>query len=133
VSAGSWLTVAGGRIAADCPQHSRREIPPCLCPFLLNNIIEEEPTMCIRLMIVLGVACLLSCLSTASAVEPNWSNGVIAFGERRQQIESTDILYRPYRPLHFYGNTVRRRHYRGRAVPTARDFAAGARVLIRRR
>lgn len=40
---------------------------------------------------------------------------IIAFGETRQQIQSTPITERPYRPLHVYGNTVRRRHYRGTA------------------
>ncbi|PHS09981.1 MAG: hypothetical protein COA78_11655 [Blastopirellula sp.] len=32
----------------------------------------------------------------------------------RDHIRSMDILNRPYRPGHFYGNTVRRRHHRGR-------------------
>jgi len=89
--------------------------------------------MRVRLMILFGVAYLLPCLSTASAFEPNWSNEIIVFGERRQQIKSTDMLNRPYRPFHFYGNTVRRRHYRGWPLPTARDFARGAGVMLRRR
>ncbi|MEX0669703.1 MAG: hypothetical protein WD060_04510 [Pirellulales bacterium] len=38
---------------------------------------------------------------------------VITFGETRQQIQNTPILDRPYRPLHVYGNTVRRRYTRG--------------------
>ena len=38
---------------------------------------------------------------------------IVTFGETRQQIQSTPILERPYRPLHVYGNTVRRRHSRG--------------------
>jgi hypothetical protein len=33
---------------------------------------------------------------------------VIATGAQRQQIRSTPILERENRPLHFYGNTVRR-------------------------
>jgi hypothetical protein len=37
---------------------------------------------------------------------------VIAFGAERQEIRSTPILERENRPLHFYGNTVRRRHTR---------------------
>jgi hypothetical protein len=32
--------------------------------------------------------------------------------ERRAEIRSMDILERPYRVGHFYGNTVRRRHHR---------------------
>ena len=36
--------------------------------------------------------------------------------EVRQEIRSMDILERPHRRFHVYGNTVRRRHHRG-AVP----------------
>ena len=43
-------------------------------------------------------------------------------GAYRQQLESTPVVKRPYRPFHFYGNTVRRRHYRGTAIPTPRDL-----------
>lgn len=39
---------------------------------------------------------------------------IIARGAEREAIQSTHILNRPYRPLHFYGNTVRRRHSRRR-------------------
>ena len=46
--------------------------------------------------------------STALAREP----GVIALGETRDQIKQTPIEKRPYRPLHIYGNAVRRRHSR---------------------
>lgn len=53
----------------------------------------------------------------ASGQEPGWSPSVIALGAEREQIRSTDVLHRPYRPLHVYGNTVRRRYYRGTAVP----------------
>ncbi len=34
---------------------------------------------------------------------------IVATGEQRAQIKSLDILERPNRPLHVYGNTVRRR------------------------
>jgi hypothetical protein len=47
--------------------------------------------------------------STAIAREP----GVIAVGEARDQIKQTPIEKRPYRPLHIYGNAVRRRQSRG--------------------
>lgn len=33
--------------------------------------------------------------------------------ERRAEIRSMDLLERPYRVGHFYGNTVRRRFHRG--------------------
>jgi hypothetical protein len=54
--------------------------------------------------------------------EPGWSRGVLLFGEAREEKNATPILLRDYRPLHFYGNTVRRRHYRGKARPTASDL-----------
>ena len=68
---------------------------------------------------------------TASAQEPSYRGPVIARGETREQIEATPILQRPYRPMHFYGNTVRRRHYRGQAVPTPRDVVGGATAVLR--
>ena len=58
--------------------------------------------------------------SASSAQEPGWSGVVIARGEMRQQIEATPILERPYRPLHFYGNTVRRAHYRSSPLAARR-------------
>lgn len=42
---------------------------------------------------------------------------IVTFGETRDQIQSTPITQRPYRPLHVYGNTVRRRHQRSYASP----------------
>ena len=60
------------------------------------------------LAVILTVPALLP-MQEASASGP-----VIARGAERQAIKSTHILYRPYRPGHFYGNTVRRRHARGR-------------------
>ena len=61
--------------------------------------------------------------AVALAGEPGWESGVIKFGAERQKIQQTDVLHRPYRPLHFYGNTVRRRHYRGRAIPSVRNVS----------
>ncbi|TWU49599.1 hypothetical protein [Rubripirellula reticaptiva] len=54
------------------------------------------------------------------SAEPGWSPVIIATGAYRQQIESTPIEFRPYRPLHFYGNAVRRNYYRGNAAPIPR-------------
>lgn len=45
--------------------------------------------------------------------DPGWSPVIVATGSYRSQIRSMPIEQRPYRPLHFYGNTIRRRHYRG--------------------
>ena len=56
---------------------------------------------------------------------------VIATGDYRRQLESTPILNRPYRPLHVYGNTLRRLHYRGNPLPMPRFMSS--RVLRRNR
>lgn len=69
----------------------------------------------------------------ASAAEPGWVNRVIAPPEVREQLRATPIEQRPYRPLHFYGNTVRRIHYRGTPLPRpAETVAVPVRVLVPR-
>ena len=64
------------------------------------------------------------------AQEPSWRPYVVATGQTRVVIENTPIELRPYRPFHFYGNAVRRYHYRGNPLPTPRDFARGTAVLF---
>jgi len=51
--------------------------------------------------------------AASAARQTGFDPRVVAFGEAREEIKSTPIEKRPYRPLHVYGNTVRRRHYRG--------------------
>lgn len=68
----------------------------------------------------------------ARAAEPGWSPVVIARGHQRAEIEATPIELRPYRPLHFYGNTLRRMHYRGRALPKPVDFRRTIVYALRR-
>ena len=48
----------------------------------------------------------------ATAQGPGWYPFVIARGQDREKIQKSPIELRPYRPLHFYGNTVRRNYYR---------------------
>lgn len=74
-------------------------------------------------LLFIGIA-LLACMTMPEvrSAEPGWSPVVIATGDYREQLEKTPIVNRPYRPFHFYGNTVRRRHYRGMAVPMPRDL-----------
>jgi hypothetical protein len=69
--------------------------------------------------------CSLFAATAAQAKEPGWSGTIIARGAERERIEATPILNRPYRPLHFYGNTVRRQYYRGYARPTFGDITRG--------
>lgn len=78
---------------------------------------------------LVSIIILLSAFAMAapelSAAEPGWSPVIIATGDYRKQIESTPIEQRPYRPLHFYGNTVRRMHYRGNPLPLPRGLGQG--------
>lgn len=66
----------------------------------------------------------LANIDFASAGEPGWSPVVVARGEYRDQIKSMPMEQRPYRPLHFYGNTVRRMHYHGTPAPSMRAVVA---------
>ena len=68
--------------------------------------------------------------STAQAQEPGWYPYVIARGQERDRIQNTPMHQRPYRPLHFYGNTVRRMHYRGTAMPAPRDLYNSTRTIV---
>ncbi len=43
-----------------------------------------------------------------------FSPTIVPVGAERQAIRNMHILDRPYRPFHFYGNTVRRRYFRSR-------------------
>jgi hypothetical protein len=61
-----------------------------------------------------------------SGAEPGWSPVIIATGHYRDQIRAMPIETRPYRPFHFYGNAVRRRYYRGSAMPLPRDISQTA-------
>ncbi|MEK6237037.1 MAG: hypothetical protein N2C14_20200 [Planctomycetales bacterium] len=79
-------------------------------------------------------AALLICIPVNPAkCEPSWAGTVVPMGEERTRIQATPIVARPNRPFHFYGNTARRLHFRGRWLPAPRDFGNGGRALIRNR
>ena len=63
------------------------------------------------ILVALTAAALLPCPS-AEARGTGFDPRVVTFGPAREQIKSTPIEQRPYRPLHVYGNTVRRRSSR---------------------
>jgi len=50
--------------------------------------------------------------TTAPAVAREFDPRVVTFGEARAEIKSKPVTQRPNRPLHVYGNTVRRRAQR---------------------
>lgn len=72
---------------------------------------------------VLAVAAVGVALSenTAPAQEPGWLPVIVADGELREQLNATPIGRRPYRPFHFYGNTIRRSYHRGNPLPQFSD------------
>jgi hypothetical protein len=41
---------------------------------------------------------------------------IVTFGDAREEIKNTPITQRPNRPLHIYGNSVRRRQSRSTAI-----------------
>ncbi len=92
-----------------------------------------------RILLPIALLALGLTASTAPAAppvplaEPGWVGVIIARGELRDQIESTPILERPYRPLHVYGNTVRRNHYRGAPIPKLKDVVQGAGSIVTNR
>jgi hypothetical protein len=84
-------------------------------------------------MIVSATAVSVAMVSFAQASEPTWTGRVIIPRSERAVIESTPIIQRPYRPLHFYGNTVRRAHYHDRFMPLPRELMKGAGAWVFRR
>ena len=58
------------------------------------------------------LAALAALVSTAPAAAREADRRVVTFGETRQELKSKPMTERPNRPLHVYGNTVRRRAHR---------------------
>jgi hypothetical protein len=80
---------------------------------------------------LMALGLFLFCTSAVSAQEePGWWGVVIADGPTQAQIDCTDILLRPYRPFHVYGNTVRRMYYRGNPLPTWHDIENSVHALM---
>lgn len=82
-----------------------------------------------RTLTIVLAATAVPILATALAAaprQPGWSNRIIVTGQERAVVKSTPIEMRPNRPLHVYGNTVRRRYYHsgpfmsGQVMPTQR-------------
>lgn len=67
----------------------------------------------LRVVLVAAVAAVTAAPATGAGFDPR----VVTFGSDRDQIKSIPIEKRPNRPLHVYGNSVRRRH--GRAAEAA--------------
>ena len=53
-------------------------------------------------------------ISSVEAAPPTgWDSTIILRGKERAVVKSMPIEKRPMRPLHVYGNTIRRIEYRG--------------------
>ena len=61
--------------------------------------------------------------SLTTAAEPSWYPYVVARGPDRIAIQNTPMHRRPYRPMHFYGNAVRRGYHRGNPALLPRGVA----------
>jgi hypothetical protein len=87
-----------------------------------------------RLWIVTGVfavSLMANIPVLVSGQEPGWYPQVIAPPEMRPLIQATPMELRPYRPLHLWGNTVRRMHYRNNPLPLPRDIVSTSTSLFR--
>lgn len=82
-------------------------------------------------LLVVSLIVFTANLSMANAQEPGWTTRVLKVGEDRRQTNAQPIIERPYRPLHFFGNTVRRQYYRGSVLPTPKDLSQTVRMLTR--
>ena len=69
----------------------------------------ESATMNLRSFAAVFVSFLILASEAATAAVPGYSPPIVARGEVRDAIKSQDIHDRPNRPMHIYGNTVRRR------------------------
>jgi hypothetical protein len=72
-------------------------------------------------MLALAMTVVFWAAASQDAQATDVANSVAARDAYRANIRSQHILDRPYRPGHFYGNTVRRRHHRGTTVSMPRD------------
>ena len=67
--------------------------------------------------------------SPVSAAEPTWYPFVVARGADRIAIQNTPMHQRPYRPMHIYGNAVRRGYERGGSIVAPRSLAKQPRIF----
>jgi hypothetical protein len=78
---------------------------------------DGRPRISPAIMRTIVIAALTAAVFVPTASVDASSTGfdprVIVLGDERDQIKNTPIEARPYRPLHVYGNTVRRRHGKG--------------------
>ena len=68
----------------------------------------------VPMLVALVVAIVLSVASETQASPPTgWDSTIILRGHERAVVKSMPIEQRPNRPLHIYGNSIRRMEHRG--------------------
>lgn len=93
---------------------------------------ENGDSIVVRCLIATVVVLAgLSLPQSSMSGEPGWVGQVVKGPAERARLEQIPIIHRPYRPLHFYGNTVRRMHYHGRVVPGPAEIRTGFRAFSR--
>jgi len=90
------------------------------CPELST---PTTPTLMRTIMLVAVMAVIAATVAPlpADARTTGFDPRIVTFGDAREDIKSTPITERPYRPMHVYGNTVRRRHQRAADSTPARS------------
>ena len=78
----------------------------------MTGMISSRPAAVFAAAVTLSFAFVGSAAAEAAEASSGVSLKVITFGEERARLQSTPIEQRPYRPLHFYGNRVRRQSRR---------------------
>ena len=74
--------------------------------------------------VVMRTLALLTILSTSLGGVPvvaasgGFDPRIVVFGDERERIQNTPIEQRPNRPLHFYGNRIRRQNTRTVSRPS---------------
>ena len=99
-----------------------------VCGFCLTKQAEAQAPS----MQSYGEAQITFSMMPSQITEPTWTSRVLKSPQQREHLASIPIHLRPYRPLHFYGNTIRRSYYRGNPLPMPRDILQTTRLLIRR-
>lgn len=94
---------------------------------------SKHKALLLGLVVLVSRSVVAQTPSRRAPGEPSWSSGIVRVGEEREAIKSLPVTERPYRPLHFYGNTVRRLHYRGTAIPAPRDVVGASAATILRK
>jgi hypothetical protein len=77
---------------------------------------------CRSFTVIALFALCLGLPSVTQSQEPGWTGHVLKLRIEKEISDATPILLRPYRPLHVYGNTVRRYYYRGNPLPLPHDL-----------